>query len=70
MRLRSASSSGNMRASSIFRAAEWLGRGASAWSLPANAVMKRRGLRRRLSAVLIIAALGPVIAVSRSWPSR
>jgi len=60
----SSSSSGNMRASSIFRAAEWLGRGASAWSLPANAVMKRRGLRRRLSAVLIIAALGPVIAVS------
>jgi signal transduction histidine kinase len=58
------SSSGNLRASSIFRAAEWLGRGASVWSLPANAVMKRRGLRRRLSAVLIIAALGPVIAVS------
>ena len=28
------SSSGNMRQSSIFRAAEWLGRGASVWSLP------------------------------------
>ena len=52
--------------SSIFRAAEWLGRGASVWSLPVSAVMRRRGLRRRLSAVLIIAALGPVIAVSAS----
>jgi two-component system, NtrC family, sensor kinase len=58
------SSSGNMRHSSIFRAAEWLGRGASVWSLPVSAVMRRHGLRRRLSAVLIIAALGPVIAVS------
>jgi signal transduction histidine kinase len=58
------SSSGNMRQSSIFRAAEWLGRGASVWSLPVSAVMRRHGLRRRLSAVLIIAALGPVIAVS------
>jgi signal transduction histidine kinase len=58
------SSSGNMRQSSIFRAAEWLGRGASVWSLPVSAVMRRRGLRRRLNAVLIIAALGPVIAVS------
>ena len=53
-----------MRQSSIFRAAEWLGRGASVWSLPVSAVMRRHGLRRRLSAVLIIAALGPVIAVS------
>jgi len=58
------SSSGNLRQSSIFRAAEWLGRGASVWSLPVSAVMRRHGLRRRLSAVLIIAALGPVIAVS------
>jgi hypothetical protein len=58
------SSSGNIRQSSIFRAAEWLGRGASVWSLPVSAVMRRHGLRRRLSAVLIIAALGPVIAVS------
>ena len=31
---------------------------------PVSAVMRRHGLRRRLSAVLIIAALGPVIAVS------
>ena len=58
------SSSGNMRSSSIFRAAEWLGRGASVWSMPVSAVMRRRGWRRRLSAVLIVAALGPVIAVS------
>ena len=58
------SSSGNLRQSSIFRAAEWLGRGASVWSLPVSAVMRRRGLRRRLAAVLIVAALGPVIAVS------
>jgi signal transduction histidine kinase len=58
------SSSGNLRQSSIFRAAEWLGRGASVWSLPVSAVMRRHGLRRRLSAVLIVAALGPVIAVS------
>ena len=58
------SSSGNLRSSSIFRAAEWLGRGASVWSLPVSAVMRRHGLRRRLTAVLIIAALGPVVAVS------
>jgi len=58
------SSSGNLRSSSIFRAAEWLGRGASVWSLPVTAVMRRHGLRRRLSAVLAVAALGPVIAVS------
>jgi two-component system, NtrC family, sensor kinase len=58
------SSSGSLRQSSIFRAAEWLGRGASVWSLPVSAAMRRRGLRRRLSAVLIIAALVPVIAVS------
>jgi hypothetical protein len=57
-------SSGSLRQSSIFRAAEWLGRGGSVWSLPVSAVMRRRGLRRRLSAVLIVAALGPVIAVS------
>ena len=44
------SSSGNLRQSSIFRAAEWLGRGASVWSLPVSAVMRRHGLRRRLSA--------------------
>ncbi|HXU05287.1 MAG TPA: ATP-binding protein [Polyangia bacterium] len=58
------SSSGSLRQSSIFRAAEWLGRGASVWSLPVSAALRRHGLRRRLSAVLIIAALGPVIAVS------
>jgi len=58
------SSSGNLRSSSIFRAAEWLGRGASVWSLPVSAVMRRHGLRRRLTAVLIIAALGPVVAVA------
>src|SRR5262249_29496135 len=51
------SSSGSLRHSSIFRAAEWLGRGASVWSLPVSAAMRRHGLRRRLSAVLIIAAL-------------
>ena len=31
------SSSGNLRQSSMFRAAEWLGRGASVWSLPVSA---------------------------------
>jgi signal transduction histidine kinase len=63
-RSRMRSSSGNLRSSSIFRAAEWLGRGASVWSFPVSAVMRRRGLRRRLTWVLIIAALGPVAAVS------
>src|SRR4029079_13200129 len=58
------SSSGNLRSSSIFRAAEWLGRAASVWSLPVSAWRRRHGLRRRLTAVLIIAALGPVVAVS------
>jgi len=58
------SSSGNLRQSSIFRAAEWLGRGASVWSLPVSAVMRRRGLRRRLSMVMAVATLGPVLAVS------
>jgi len=57
-------SSGSLRQSSIFRAAEWLGRGASVWSLPVSAVIRRHGLRRRLTWVLVIAALGPVIAVS------
>ena len=37
------SSSGSLRQSSIFRAAEWLGRGASVWSLPVSAVMRRHG---------------------------
>ncbi|HMC95432.1 MAG TPA: HAMP domain-containing protein, partial [Polyangia bacterium] len=34
------------------------------WSLPAAVPLHRRGLRRRLSVALIVAALGPVIAVS------
>ena len=41
------SSSGQLRQSSIFRAAEWLGRGGSVWSLPVSAVMRRRGLDRK-----------------------
>jgi signal transduction histidine kinase len=64
MRLKG-SSSGNLRASQFYRPGEWLGRGSSAWSLPAaTAPLRRRGLRRRLTAALIVAALGPVIAVS------
>ena len=58
------SSSGNIRASAIYRPPEWLGRGSANWTLPNGTVMHRRGLRRRLSAALIVAALGPVIAVS------
>jgi len=58
------SSSGNFRASAIYRPAEWLGRGSSNWTLPIMVPMHRRGLRRRLSIALIAAALGPVIAVS------
>jgi signal transduction histidine kinase len=59
------SSSGNLRASQLYRPGEWLGRGSSAWALPvASAPLRRRGLRRRLTAALIVAALGPVIAVS------
>ncbi len=58
------SSSGSIRASAIYRPAEWLGRGSSTWTLPATAPMHRRGLRRRLSVALIAAALGPVLAVS------
>jgi signal transduction histidine kinase len=64
MRLKG-SSSGNLRASQFYRPGEWLGRGSSAWSLPtAAAPLRRRGLRRRLTAALIVAALGPVLAVS------
>ncbi|HVV16191.1 MAG TPA: ATP-binding protein [Polyangia bacterium] len=58
------SSSGSIRASAIYRPAEWLGRGSSNWTLPATAPMHRRGLRRRLSIALIAAALLPVLAVS------
>ncbi|MES1166177.1 MAG: HAMP domain-containing protein, partial [Verrucomicrobiota bacterium] len=58
------SSSGSIRASAIYRPAEWLGRGSSNWTLPATAPMHRRGLRRRLSVALIAAALLPVLAVS------
>jgi signal transduction histidine kinase len=58
------SSSGNLRASQFYRPGEWLGRAAqSGWALPA-ASLRRRGLRRRMSAALIVAALGPVLAVS------
>ncbi|HXJ22180.1 MAG TPA: ATP-binding protein [Polyangia bacterium] len=58
------SSSGNIRASAIYRPAEWLGKGSANWSLQVPVAMHRRGLRRRLSVALIAAALGPVIAVS------
>jgi signal transduction histidine kinase len=63
-RFKSSSGSGNMGASAIYRPPEWLGRGASGWSLPTSLPLHRRGLRRRLSVALIVAALGPVIAVS------
>ncbi len=63
-RLANKSSSGNLRASQFYRPGEWLGRAASSgWALPA-AALRRRGLRRRVSAALIVAALGPVLAVS------
>ncbi len=58
------SSGNNMGASAIYRPPEWLGRGASGFALPAALPLHRRGLRRRLSVALIVAALGPVIAVS------
>jgi signal transduction histidine kinase len=63
-RVRLKQSSGNVRVSSIYRSMEWLGGGSSGWSLPVVTAPRRRGLRRRLSAALIAAALGPVIAVS------
>jgi two-component system NtrC family sensor kinase len=63
-RLLNKSSSSGLRASQLYRPGEWLGRGAqSGWSLPA-ASLRRRGLRRRMSAALIVAALGPVLAVA------
>jgi two-component system, NtrC family, sensor kinase len=60
------SSSGNLRASAMYRPPEWLGRGGSAtWTLQTTAEPQHRsGLRRRLSIALIVAALGPLIAVS------
>jgi signal transduction histidine kinase len=58
------SSSGSLRTSQFYRPGEWLGRGSSAWALPTASPMRRRGLRRRLTAALIVAALGPVLAVS------
>jgi signal transduction histidine kinase len=65
MRGRGGSSSGNLRASQFYRPGEWLGRGSSAWALATTAApMRRHGLRRRLTASLIVAALGPVLAVS------
>ncbi|HLK88382.1 MAG TPA: hypothetical protein VKZ18_00730, partial [Polyangia bacterium] len=58
-------SSGNLRASMMYRPPEWLGKGSSNWTLQTAAQpMHRRGLRRRLSVALILATLGPVIAVS------
>jgi hypothetical protein len=60
------SSSGNVRASSMYRPPEWLGRGGSAtWTLQTAAQPQHRsGLRRRLLIALIVAALGPVGALS------
>jgi two-component system, NtrC family, sensor kinase len=60
------SSSGNLRASAMYRPPEWLGRGGSAlWSMQTAAPPQHRsGLRRRLSIALIVATLGPLIAVS------
>jgi len=56
----------DLRASSIFRVSSgFLRRGAATMSsLTALAPLRRRGLRRRLTAALIVAALGPVMAVS------
>ncbi|HEY4392458.1 MAG TPA: ATP-binding protein [Polyangia bacterium] len=60
------SSSGNLRASSMYRPPEWLGRGGSAiWTLQTPVQPQHRsGLRRRLSIALVVAALAPLIAVS------
>jgi signal transduction histidine kinase len=58
--------SGDIHASSIYHLSGLFGRrpGASSSTLTALAPMRRRGLRRRLTAALVVAALGPVIAVS------
>jgi hypothetical protein len=49
----------------MYRPPEWLGRGSSNWTLQTVAQpLHRQGLRRRLRVALIVAALGPVIAVS------
>src|SRR6185437_9159486 len=60
------SSSGNIHASSMYRPPEWLGRGGSAiWTAQTPVQPQHRsGLRRRLSIALVVAALGPVAAVS------
>ena len=62
---RTKSSSGNLRASAMYRPPEWLGRGSSNWTLQTVAQpLHRQGLRRRLRVALIVAALGPVSVVS------
>jgi two-component system NtrC family sensor kinase len=62
---RTKSSSGNLRASAMYRPPEWLGRGSSNWTLQTVAQpLHRQGLRRRLRSALIVAALAPVIVVS------
>ena len=57
-----------LRASSIYRLSGLFqpahGRSSLSQTLAAVAPLRRRGLRRRLSAILIAATLGPVIAVS------
>jgi two-component system, NtrC family, sensor kinase len=59
-------SSSELRLSSLLRMSSDLIKrgGPTASALTAVAPLRRRGLRRRLTAALIVAALGPVIAVS------
>jgi signal transduction histidine kinase len=61
-------SSGNVHASSIYRLSGIFDRkrrsGGPGASFSAIAPLRRRGLRRRVTAALIVAALGPVLAVS------
>jgi len=59
-------SSGELRVSSLFRVSSDLIKrgGANMSAVTVTAPLRRRGLRRRLTAALVVAALGPVIAVS------
>ncbi|HVZ74647.1 MAG TPA: ATP-binding protein [Polyangia bacterium] len=62
-------SSGEVRASAMFRVTDILERGKrrsgpGVSSLSLSAPLRRRGLRRRVTVILLVAALAPVIAVS------
>ncbi|HVU52069.1 MAG TPA: ATP-binding protein [Polyangia bacterium] len=65
--LRPAASSENVHASSMYRLSSILDprrRSGPGASFSAVAPLRRRGLRRRVTAALVVAALGPVLAVS------